>query len=145
MNKKIFSAVIAAVFAFLLVGCKQTPYDNAISYIDELSTEVMTATNDSAYEVVYNKIVTLNTSEVMTNLNGLSQEQSQTIKQKTAGLMLEALAVKAILYVMPKDKTPTPDDISKLTNECIEKKLNTIAPPYADVRTLVNEYYHNAE
>lgn len=144
MNKKTISAVITAVFAFLLVGCKQSPYDNAISYIDELSTEVMAATNDSVYEVVYNKIVTLNTTEVMTNLNGLSQEQSQTIKQKTAGLMLEALAVKAILYVMPKDITPTSEDMKKLADECIQNKLNVLIAPYGDVRALVHEYYHIA-
>lgn len=145
MNIKTISAVFTAIFAFLLIGCKQSPYDKAIDYMDELSTEVMAATNDTEYDAVYNKIVSLNKSEVMTNLRGLSQEQSQTIKVKATELTLEALAVKAILYVMPKDVTPTADDISKLVNECIEKKLDTMSNPYSDVRKLVYEYYHIAE
>lgn len=145
MNIKTISAVLITVFAFLLIGCKQTPYDKACSYIDELSSEVMAATNDTEYDAVYNKIVSLNTSEEMSDLRGLSQEQSQTIKAKATELTLEALAVKAILYVMPKDVTPTVDDISKLANECIEKKLDTMTSPYSDVRKLVYEYYHIAE
>lgn len=145
MNIKTISAVLTTVFALLLMGCKQTPYDKAINYMDELSTEVMAATNDTEYDAVYNKIVSLNTSEVMSDLRGLSQEQSQTIKAKATELTLEALAVKAILYVMPKDATPTADDISKLANECIEKKLNTMTSPYADARKLVYKYYHYAE
>lgn len=145
MSIKILMSSALAIAMATLVGCKQSPYEKAEAYIDELETEVMSVTTAAQYDAVYTKIIELPKSEVMNNLTELSDGQKKEIVHKTVELTLEALAVKAILYVMPKDVTPTADDISKLANECIEKKLNTMTTPYADVRKLVYEYYHYAE
>lgn len=144
MKIKTLFTIITVAIVGILVACKQKPYEKAISYIEKLSSEVMASTNESEYDAVYNKIVALNSNEVMTNLSGLSQKQSETIQQKTIALTLDALAVKAILYVMPTNIKPSPEDISKMATDCIEKNLNTTTPPYTDVRTLVNDYYHIA-
>lgn len=141
MKTNFFTAIILIASLALLSGCKQSPYDKAVSYIDNLSTEIMSVTTDAEYEEVYNKIVALNSNEAMTNQTDLSQEQKQDIAQKTIKLTQEALVVKAILYVMPKDIKPTAEDMAKMTDECIQKKLNVLAHPYSDVWTMVKEYY----
>lgn len=130
-----------ALCAVALTACTKSPYDKAVDYLDELSTAVQAATNETEYDVVYNKIVTLNSNDIMSNLNNLSQEQKQEITAKTVNLTMEALAVKAILYVMPQDITPTADDISKLTNECLQNKADVMTAPYPQVRAIVRKYY----
>lgn len=62
-----------------------------------------------------------------------------------ATLTFNASSVKAILYVMPKDITPTVDDMNQMVKECIQKKCNTLTQPYEDVRVVVNEYYSTKE
>lgn len=144
MNIKTLTAIMIIAFAFFFGGCKQNPYDEAVEYIDQLSEEVMSATNETEYDAAYNKIICLNASEKMTNLKNLSSEQKKTILTKATDLTGKSLAVKAILYVMPKDITPTSEDMKKLADECIQNKLNVLVAPYGDVRALVHEYYHIA-
>lgn len=141
MKINFFTAIIFIASLVLLFGCKQSPYDKAVSYIDNLSTEITSVTTDAEYEEVYNKIVTLNSNEAMTNLTDLPQEQKREIAQKAIRLTQEALTVKAILYVMPKDVKPTTGDIVKLVNECLQKKLDILNSPYSDVSAMVKEYY----
>lgn len=141
MKTNFFTAIIFIAFLALFSGCQQNPYDKAVSYIDNLSTEITSVTTDTEYEEVYNKIIALNANETITNLTDLSQEQKREIVQKAARLTQKALAVKAILYVMPKDIKPTAEDITKMTNECIQKNLNTINSPYSEVSAMVKEYY----
>ena len=141
MKTKTFSVILFIAIVFLFFGCKQSPYDKAVNYIDELSAQVTSATNEAEFDKAYNKIITINSNEVMTSLTDLSQGQKQMIIQKMSDLTFKALAVKAILYVMPKDITPTPKDMSKLVDLCINKKLNVLSQPYTDVKSLVNDYY----
>lgn len=145
MKFKTLFTIVSIVLVFLFVGCQKSPYDKAVDYIEGLSIEVMKATNEAEYDAVYNRIVNLNANEVMVNLKDLSPEQSQTIKQKAADLTFKALAVKAILYVMPQTIKPTAADITTLANECIQKKLNVITPPYTDVKSLVDEYFRETK
>lgn len=125
----------------LLNSCCDNRYDKAIAYIDQLSTEVVSATTEEDFDVVYNKIVALKTDKVMTDLTDLSDNQKAEFLKKMETLTFNALAVKAILYVMPKDITPTADDMNQMVKECIQKKCNTLTQPYDDVRTVVSEYY----
>lgn len=141
MKIKTLYAIVSIALVFLFVGCQKSPYDKAVDYIDGLSAEVVKATNEAEYDAVYNQIVNLNANEVMVNLKALSPEQSQTIKQKAVDLTFKALAVKAILYVMPQSIKPTAADITTLANECIQKKLNVTTQPYTDVKSLVDEYF----
>lgn len=140
---KTIKIIAFALCAFALWACSkpQSPYDKAVDYIDELSTEVRAATNDAEYDAAYKKIVNINANEVMTNLGSLPQAQNQEVMAKAENLILEALAVKAILYVMPRDITPSPDDISKLVDVCLQDKADVSVSPYPQVRTIVRKYY----
>ena len=145
MKHNSYLSGILLFFAMLLNSCCDNRYDKAIAYIDQLSTEVVSATTEEDFDVVYNKIVALKTDKVMTDLTDLSDNQKVELQQKMATLTFNALAVKAILYVMPKDITPTADDMNQMVKECIQKKCNTLTQPYEDVKVVVNEYYSTKE
>ena len=126
-------------------SCSDSRYDKAIAYIDELSTEVVSSTTEKEFDVVYNKIVALKSDKLINDLTDLSDNQKAELLKKMATLTFNALAVKAILYVMPKDITPTAADMNQMVKECIQKKCNTLTQPYEDVRAVVNEYYSTKE
>lgn len=144
---KTIKIIAFTLCVFVLLACSkpQSPYDKAVDYIDELSTEVRAATNDAEYDAAYKKIVNINANEVMTNLGSLPQAQKQEVMAKAENLILEALAVKAILYVMPRDISPSADDISKLTDECLQDKADVLVAPYPQVREIVRKYYKLGE
>lgn len=142
MKQKFVITAIIVNIALIVCNCSNRPYDKAVSYIDELTAEVMSATTEAEFDKVYNKIITIHSNEVMTDLTDISQDQKQVIAQKMANLTYKSLYVKAILYVMPKDITPTSKDMAKMADECAEKNLNVISTPYPEVKAMVYDYYH---
>ena len=145
MKHNSYLSVILLFFAMLLNSCSDNRYDKAVAYIDQLSTEVVSATTEEDFDAVYNKIVALKSDKLINDLTDLSDNQKVELQQKMVTLTSNALAVKAILYVMPKDTTPTADDMNQMVKECIQKKCNTLTQPYGDVRTVVSEYYSAKE
>lgn len=145
MKLKFYFGAILLSLAALMSSCSYSRYDKAIAYIDELSTEVVSSTTEKEFDVVYNKIVALKSDKLINDLTDLSDNQKAEFLKKMETLTFNALAVKAILYVMPKDITPTADDMNQMVKECIQKKCNTLTQPYEDVRVVVNEYYSTKE
>ena len=145
MKFKFYFGAILLSLAALMSSCSDSRYDKAIAYIDELSTEVVSSTTEKEFDVVYNKIVALKSDKLINDLTDLSDNQKAELLKKMATLTFNASSVKAILYVMPKDITPTVDDMNQMVKECIQKKCNTLTQPYEDVRVVVNEYYSTKE
>ncbi len=142
MKQNFIISTIIVALAAIVCSCSDSPYDKAVSYIDELTAEVMSATTEAEFDKVYNKIITINSNEVMTDLTDISQEQKQVIAQKMVDLTYKSLSIKAILSVMPENITPTSTDMAKLADECAEKNLNVLNVPYAEVKAMVHDYYH---
>lgn len=138
--KSCISAILLSL-AILSSSCSDSRYDKTIAYIDNLSTEVVSATTETDFDMVYNKIVALKSDTMMIDLTDLSDNQKAELQVKMADLILNALAVKAIWYVLPEDITPTAADMERLAKECTQKKCNTLTQPYDEVKTVVNEYY----
>lgn len=140
-------ATMLTMLMLVMVGCQKSPYEKAISYIDELSEDVTSATDMQAYDAVYNKIVNLKSNALITDLKDLSDSQKRELTVKIADLTLEALAVKAILYEMPATITPTPEDIKAICQECIDKKIDIINGfgGYPEVKTLIMEHFHTQQ
>ena len=108
---KILIRTLKVSIVLAVSACTKTPYEKAVDNIDGLTEEVISSTNETEFDSVYNKIVKLSSNELMTNLSDCSNEEKTTIKEKAINLTMSALAVKAILYVMPKDITPTSQDM----------------------------------
>lgn len=145
MKTKIFTATLVFVMAVLLNSCNKTPYEKAISYIDDLSEEVLSATSQEEFDEVYYKIIDLNNNPLIRDLNNLSSEQNREFTAKAAQLTFNALAVKAILFVLPKDIKPTADDMKEMATECVDKSVNVISQPYPEVRELVYKHFSISE
>lgn len=145
MKTKIFTAALVFVMAVLLNSCNKPSYEEAISYIDELSEEVLSATTDEEFDEVYNKIIDINNHPQIKRIADYPSEQKAVIIAKAAQLTLDALAVKAILYVLPKDIHPTADDMKEMAGECLDKHLNIISQPYPEVRELVYKHFSISE
>lgn len=145
MKTKIFTAALVIVMAVLLSSCNKSSYEETISYIDELSEEVLSATTDEEFDEVYNKIIEINNHPQIKKITEYPSEQKGVIIAKTAQLTRDALAVKAILYVLPKDIHPTADDMKEMVGECLEKRLNITSLPYSEVRELVYKHFSISE
>lgn len=112
--------------------------NSIIEYMDKLSEEITQCTNDKEYDIVYKKIINLKNDERFNNLRDENEKKEATMKMLL--LTQEALAAKAILYVLPQSTTITPDDMKFLLNECISKNLNVMMAPYSEVKKLVYDY-----
>ena len=136
MSMKKFLTIFAAALAIILSGCKQSATD----YLDQLSNEIKACTTETEYDKVYEKIIALQNDDRFKS----NPQNAMEILAKTTRLTNEALAVKAILYVMPKSVTPTKEDIKSLTDICIKNKLNVTVLPYSEVRDLVYKHFKTA-
>lgn len=137
--------ILAILVIVLLTGCQvKSDYEKALELINGLETEVVQCTTQDEYDKVHERIIQINENPLMQERN-YSNEEKISIISSTAQLTLKALAVKAILYVMPTDVKPTKKDMDKLVDDCIDKSLNTITNPYPDVRELVRKYYNKED
>lgn len=137
--------ILVILVIVLLTGCQvKSDYEKALELINGLETEVVQCTTQDEYDKVHERIIQINENPLMQERN-YSNEEKISIISSTAQLTLKALAVKAILYVMPTDVKPTKKDMDKLVDDCIDKSLNTITNPYPDVRELVRKYYNKED
>lgn len=134
MKNLIYFAVM-----FLFLFCSQKE-QSAVEYMNELSAQLQLCTNEAEYDKVYYKIIALKHDERFSKPCE-SREEDVEIVTRLAVLTHEALAVKAILYVMPSSVTPTEQEMAHFFKECMDKRLNVIAQPYGDVRDMVYNYY----
>ncbi len=137
MNKSIL--FIISMMMLFLSACSEK--NDAVTYVEELSSELLSCTNMEQYDAVYDKIIAIDEDVRFTAQPGQTQEEKAAIIKASARLIHEALAVKAILYVMPEDVVPTKEDIRQLTEECIDKKLNVVNGSYSEVRSLVKAHF----
>lgn len=135
------TALVIIILLAVVSSCTKSHYDKVNSYLDVLSAKVVSSTTEEEFDVSYRKVVELKDNELMVNLSDLSHKQKLEILLKVETLTMKALAVKAVLYVLPKNIKPTAKDMKYLTNEILKRELDLISFPYSDVKTLVNEYY----
>lgn len=135
------TALVITILLTVVSSCTKSHYDKVNSYLDELSTEVVSSTTEEEFNVSYRKVIELKENDLMVNLSDLSHKQKQEILCKVETLTMKTLAVKAVLYVLPKDIKPTVKDMEYLTNEILKRELDLISFPFSDVGTLVNKYY----
>lgn len=134
--------ILAVVAMVLLTGCQaKSDYDKAMSLIAGLETEVMQCTTQAEYDEVHERIILIDDNPLLQKKDYSKTEVAAIITSATK-LMQKALAVKAILYVMPADVNPTEGDMEKLVNDCMDKKLNYGIAPYSEVVELVKAYYN---
>lgn len=145
MKTKLFTAALVFVMAVLLNSCNKPSYEEAVRYLDELTEEVLSATTDEEFDEVYYKIIDINNHPQIKRIAEYPSEQKNVIIIKSAQLILDGLAVKAILYVLPKDIHPTADDMKEMVGECLDKRLNITSLPYSEVRELVYKHFSISE
>lgn len=128
-------------FAILLLSLScSAGQQSAVEYLNELSSEVVSCTSEAEYDKVHAKIVALKDD---VRFKGVSESiEKVEIAAGIIALTNEAMAVKAILYVMPATITPTSKDISSLVNKCINDNIDVHTLPYGDVRAVVYDYYN---
>ena len=130
------------VLSVLFTACSEkSNHEKALQHLNELSTELMTCTTQEKYDVVYEKVVAIKNDPMFSALAGETNEQKLEIVAEAAALIQEALAVKAILFAMPKTIEPTEKDIKALVKNCIDRKLNIMVPPYSEIASMIREYY----
>lgn len=139
--KKLF-VVIVSMLAISLTACKEkSNHEKALELLDDLSTELTSCTTQEKYDVVYEKVIAIQNDPKFGALEGQTYEQKMKIVAGTTQLVQEALAVKAILFVMPSGIEPTEKDIRTLVNICLDRNLNITRPPYSDIHAVLCEYY----
>lgn len=139
MKRMIF---VIGVLIFSLISCvEKSNHEKALGVLDDLSTELMSCTTQEKYDVVYEKVIAIQNDPKFGALEGQTYEQKMEIVAGTTQLVQEALAVKAILFVMPSGIEPTEKDIRTLVNICLDRNLNITRPPYSDIHAVLCEYY----
>lgn len=134
--------ILAVVAMVLLTGCQaKSDYDKAMSLIAGLETELMQCTSYAEYEEVHERITLVDDNPLMQKKD-YSKAEATAIITSTGKLIQKALAVKAILRVVPAEVSPTERDMEKLVNDCMDRKLNYGMPPYREVEELVKAYYN---
>lgn len=131
--------IIYFAILLLFLSCS-TGQQNAVEYLNELSSEVISCTTETEYDKVYAKIVALHDDERFKDNNVSLNENIEIVKGMTT-LTIEALTVKAILYVIPASVTLTSQDMISLVEECINNNVNVHSLPYDDVKRIVYNYY----
>lgn len=133
-------------FAMLLLFLACSPkQQSAVEYMNELSSQLVSCTTEVEYDKVYEEIDALKDDARFSNNDDLSANEKLEIVKGMAALVHKALAVKAILYVMPESVTPTSQDMSSLVDECINNNANVHSQPYSDVKAIVYTYYKISE
>lgn len=135
--------IIYFAILLLFLSCSQNQ-QSGVEYLKELSSEVVSCTTEAEYDKVYEKIIALKDDVRFKNNKADIAENSEIVKRMIV-LTEEALAVKAILYVMPATVTPKSQDMRSLVDECINNKINVRTWPYNDVRAIVYNYYNISE
>lgn len=143
MKLKLYSTVILVVFAVMISGCRKSPYDQAVGYIDDLDDEVTAVTSSAEYDNVYQKITEIQSSPEFANLQSLTPSEKATVTEKMTTLTLNALAAKAVLHEMPDSIKLSSDDMKALCKLCIDKKANVLGNRfgYPEVKTIISDYY----
>lgn len=135
--------VFALIIIPMTVGCSKSPYEKAMDYLQELSEEVTSVTDMESYDVVYNKIINLKSDPLITGLSRLTDNEMQEFTDEMTSLTMEALFVKAILYVKPSDIKLTAQDMKALCDICKEKNVNPLSAEfeYSKMSTIIKDYY----
>ena len=140
MKKFLIFAV--SVLSVIFTACsEQSNHEKALQHLDVLSSELMSCTTQEKYDIVYEKVIAIKNDPKFKALASETNDKKAEIVVKTAKLIQEALAVKAILLVIPQTIEPTQKDIKALLQNCIDKKLNIMVPPYSEVSAMIREYY----
>ncbi len=126
------------VIMLLFLSCS-SKQQNMMEYVNELSNEIISCTTQAEYDKVYEKIITLQNDERLKLVT--DENEKEEIVQGIIQLTTNALAVNAVLYVLPQEVNISSADMEHLVNECIINNINIISQPYSDVREIVYEYY----
>ena len=135
---------ISFAILLLLLSCS-SEQQSAVEYMNELSSQVVSCTTEAEFDKVFEKIIALKDDARFKENDGVSNNDKLEIVKGLATLINEALAVKAILYVMPASVNPTSQDMRSLVEKCINDSVNVYSSPYGDVRSIVYNYYKISE
>ncbi len=138
--RKIFLFTTASLMMLLLSTCSNK--NESVEYLEELSSKVLSCTTMEQYDMVYEDIIAIQTDSRFKAQPGQTDKEKAEIIQAATNLTMNALAVKAVLYVVPQDVTLMPRDMQNLAKQCVEKKLNIHIAPYAEVKALVKSHFN---
>lgn len=137
--------VLRLLFTMSLCLCmfaccqKKSDFDKAVELLDNLSVQLTECTTDKKFEKVYQEIIGLDENPLI--MHNYTPEQNRVVVMKTAKVVKDALAVKAILFELPSNIKLNKKELTEMIQECSDKDYNTLAPPYKDVRTMIQRKF----